>query len=52
MQNLKLLGSRILKTDLDVDFDDHTEKWINDALIAMKPLISVDKGIKFPLLIF
>ena len=42
-------GSRILeRTDLDVDFDDHTEKWINDALIAMKPLISVNKENKVP----
>lgn len=39
---LEALGAnRVLdRVDLDVDFDDHTEKWISNALTVMKPLIS------------
>lgn len=39
---LETLGAnRVLdRVDLDVDFDDHTEQWISNALTVMEPLIS------------
>ena len=45
---LEILGAnRVLdRVDLDVDFDDHTEQWISNALTVMEPLISsTPKGI-------